>query len=179
LHENVEDRHEQEVKKAADEAMAKVRADNPHLDDAALMIQVSDRVKQAEDARKGRAQVQANAFPYHMVGNQLQNGAGPAVPPVGAFRPLPQHPPVAQYVPIHPYALAQVPVFVPQQYVHPQQQQFVQPQQMFQPAPQYYNPLGPAPQQPHQYVCFHRAPPFRPFAHLHAHYHCHPANFYY
>lgn len=55
LHENVEDRHEQEVKKAADEAMAKVRAENPGLSDADLMVKVSDRVKQAEDARRGRA----------------------------------------------------------------------------------------------------------------------------
>lgn len=55
LHENVEDRHEQEVKKAADEAMAKVRADNPGLSEADLMIKVSDRVKHAENARKSRA----------------------------------------------------------------------------------------------------------------------------
>lgn len=64
LHENIEDRHEQEVKRAADEAMAKVRADNPSLADADLMIKVSDRVKQAEDARRGRAVADAQAFPY-------------------------------------------------------------------------------------------------------------------
>ncbi|KAH4039632.1 hypothetical protein HBI56_133970 [Parastagonospora nodorum] len=81
LHENVEDRHEQEVKKAADDAMAKVRADNPSLSDADLMIKVSDRVKQAEDARKGRAQVQANAFPYHMIGDHLQHLVEPPLPP--------------------------------------------------------------------------------------------------
>ncbi|KAL7772070.1 hypothetical protein CFE70_002023 [Pyrenophora teres f. teres 0-1] len=41
LHENVEDRHEKEVKKAAGDAMAKVRADNPGLSDADLMIKVT------------------------------------------------------------------------------------------------------------------------------------------
>ncbi|KAI4946320.1 hypothetical protein J4E86_009025 [Alternaria arbusti] len=82
LHENVEDRHEQEVKRAADEAMAKVRVDNPGLSDADLMVKVSDRVKQAEDTRKGRAGIEAQAFPYHMVGEQLRRA--PMVPPVPA-----------------------------------------------------------------------------------------------
>ncbi|KAF3000114.1 hypothetical protein E8E13_004000 [Curvularia kusanoi] len=71
LHDNVEDVHEREVKKAADEAMAQVRAANPNLSDADLMIQVSDRVKQSEAARKGRAAQQVNEFPYHMVGDRL------------------------------------------------------------------------------------------------------------
>ena len=62
LHDNVENRHEQEVKKAADEAMAKVRVDNPGLSDADLMIQVSDRVKQAENARKERAAASKLSF---------------------------------------------------------------------------------------------------------------------
>ncbi|CAN9157721.1 unnamed protein product [Alternaria sp. RS040] len=91
LHENIEDRHEQEVKRAADEAMAKVRADNPDLSDADLMVQVSDRVKQAEDARKGRATAEAQAFPYHMVGEQLRHApVGPPLPAIPAFgRPPP------------------------------------------------------------------------------------------
>jgi hypothetical protein len=46
LHDDVEARHEQEVKKAADAAMAKVKAENPGLSDADLMVKVSDRVKQ-------------------------------------------------------------------------------------------------------------------------------------
>ena len=62
--------------------MAKVRVDNPGLSDADLMVKVSDRVKQAEDARKGRAGVEAQAFPYHMVGEQLRRA--PMVPPVPA-----------------------------------------------------------------------------------------------
>jgi len=62
--------------------MAKVRVDNPGLSDADLMVKVSDRVKQAEDARKGRAGIEAQAFPYHMVGEQLRRA--PMVPPVPA-----------------------------------------------------------------------------------------------
>jgi TRIAD3 protein (E3 ubiquitin-protein ligase RNF216) len=124
LHENVEDRHEQEVKKAADEAMAKVRADNPGVSDSDLMIKVSDRVKQAEDARKGRGQAQANVFPYHMVDNQIQHRM-PRPPPEGQppdldhhvvrqrIQAIPQMPvPAARYVPFNPYAFAPVPIFV-------------------------------------------------------------------
>ena len=111
LHENIEERHEQEVKRAADEAMAKVRRDNPGLSDADLMVKVSDRVKQAEEARRGRLQAEANAFPYHMVGDQLhhvQHAAALAMPHMP--RPLElahqaAHPgPVPQYV--YPYPMA-------------------------------------------------------------------------
>ncbi|KAH7095873.1 hypothetical protein FB567DRAFT_431044 [Paraphoma chrysanthemicola] len=146
LHENVEDRHEQEVKKAADEAMAKVRADNPHLSDADLMIKVSDKVKQVEDARKGRAQVQAQAFPYHMVNDQLRHRA-PPVMPQPPRRIAQVMPPPAQYVPGPPFAPAPFPVHVqPQQPFHA-----VQP-------PPYANHMGAAPQQLHQYVCSCRHP---------------------
>ena len=62
------------MKKAADQAMAQVRADNPDLSDADLMIQVSDRVKQAEAARKGRAAAVLNEFPQHMVRDQHARG---------------------------------------------------------------------------------------------------------
>ncbi|KAJ4361630.1 hypothetical protein N0V95_001707 [Ascochyta clinopodiicola] len=76
LHDNVEDVHEQEVKKAADEAMAKVRAENPNLSDADLMIHVSDRVKEAEITRRERAAERLDEFPYHMVGPQLAHRHG-------------------------------------------------------------------------------------------------------
>ncbi|CAE7011220.1 hypothetical protein PTNB73_00642 [Pyrenophora teres f. teres] len=92
LHENVEDRHEKEVKKAAGDAMAKVRADNPGLSDADLMIKVSDRVKQAEDARKGQALAQAQRFPYHMIGDELRRFP---LPPQPAGAPV-QPPPAVQ-----------------------------------------------------------------------------------
>jgi TRIAD3 protein (E3 ubiquitin-protein ligase RNF216) len=170
LHDNVEDRHEQEVKKAADEAMAKVRTDNPGLSEADLMIKVSDRVKQAEDARKGQAQAHANAFPYHMVDNQLQQRMGhlppPPPPPVvpGYGGVVPMQPPVAQYVPVYPYAVQPIPMFG-------------QPVHYFQP-PLPYGAVGPAPQQPQQYVPFYCFPPYlfvypRPYNYLHPPNHFH------
>jgi TRIAD3 protein (E3 ubiquitin-protein ligase RNF216) len=149
LHENIEDRHEQEVKRAADEAMAKVRADNPGLSDADLMVKVSDRVKQAENVRRGRAGAEAQAFPYHMVGEQLRRVVPPPV--FGAQAPVPPpqapiFPPVVQYVHPHPLVVP-LPVFG-----HP-----VQPISFFQPV-QLYQPVDdcgaapPSPQQPYQYV---------------------------
>jgi TRIAD3 protein (E3 ubiquitin-protein ligase RNF216) len=147
LHDNVEDRHEQEVKKAADEAMAKVRADNPDLSDADLMIKVSDRVKQAEDARKGQAVARANAFPYHMVENQLRHRVPPLAVPIIQL-PDQIDPPVAQYVPLNPYAVVPAPLLV---------------QPMLQLPPQPYNAAGPALQQPQQYVCVQHIHPFRSF----------------
>jgi TRIAD3 protein (E3 ubiquitin-protein ligase RNF216) len=162
LHDNVEDRHEQEVKKAADEAMARVRADNPDLSDVDLMIKVSDCVKQAEDARKGQAQAHANAFPFHMVDNQLQHlghlPPPPPPPPVvpGHRQPAPIQQPLAQYVPVYPYAVQPVPMFA-------------QPLRFLQPPPP-YAAVGLAPQQPQQYVPFNCYPPFCPFAYP-QHYH--------
>ena len=87
--------HEQAVKKAADEAMAKVKAENPNLADTDLMIQVSDRVKQAELARRDQAIDRINAFPYHMVGEQLAYRpgflGGALQPPRAVVRPPPQY----------------------------------------------------------------------------------------
>lgn len=63
--------------------MAQVRAENPEVSDADLMVQVSNRVKQAEAARRERAGERLNEFPYEMVGDQLAHRhgfAGPAVP---------------------------------------------------------------------------------------------------
>jgi TRIAD3 protein (E3 ubiquitin-protein ligase RNF216) len=131
LHDNVEDRHEQEVKKAADEAMAKVRAENPDLSDADLMIQVSDRVKKAEQSRKVTAVAEAHEFPYHMVDGFVQRrprqaAANPRVafhamhhlPPAIALPagnlPAAAAPPVAQYVPMQPQAVLGVPMPAPQ-----------------------------------------------------------------
>ncbi|KAF2869837.1 hypothetical protein BDV95DRAFT_88909 [Massariosphaeria phaeospora] len=81
LHDNVESRHEQEVKKAAEEATAKVRAENPGLSETDVMIQVSDRVKQAEQARLGQAQVAHDGFPFLMQGDILVRApVGPGAP---------------------------------------------------------------------------------------------------
>lgn len=166
LHDNVEDRHEREVEKAADDAMAKVRTDNPGLSDADLMVKVSDRVKQAEDARKVRGAAAADVFPYHMVGNALVNRPNPVLPlpGFGAHDPVlyqvPPPPPVfrpaPQYVPHYPAA----PLPIMLQRAHPVQ--FVQP----------IGYPGPAVMQQHsQYVVQRPFVPLCPHCHLY-----HPAN---
>ncbi|CAI6246460.1 unnamed protein product [Periconia digitata] len=48
LHDNMEARHEQEVKKAADKAVAILQAQNPEISKQDLAIKVSDRVSQTE-----------------------------------------------------------------------------------------------------------------------------------
>lgn len=154
LHENVEERHEQEVKRAADEAMAKVRAENPGFSDADLMIKVSDQVKQAEETRRGRVRAEAHAFPYHMVGDQLHRV--PRAGQAGAPQPLV---PVQQIPPPQPAP----------QYVHPRPPVFHAPiiRQPEQPIP--YQPMFPVqpvnfygavpPRQPYEFQFYH---PFLP-----------------
>jgi TRIAD3 protein (E3 ubiquitin-protein ligase RNF216) len=61
--------------------MAKAKSDNPGMTDADLMIEVSDRVKRLEEARRGQAQAQHAAFPWHMQGGELVNGPAPAPVP--------------------------------------------------------------------------------------------------
>jgi TRIAD3 protein (E3 ubiquitin-protein ligase RNF216) len=159
LHDNVEARHEEEVKKAAAEALAKVRAEHPHISEAELMIQVSDRVKHAEQTRRGRADVEHIGFPFHMVGNQLVEdphrqgmAAGLAQPP--AHGPM-LHPqlrrrvqmPGRPYIPLQP--IPPQPVAIqggPAQYhvpygVPPPMVPSI-PQMPHQPAPPQGNPLG-------------------------------------
>jgi TRIAD3 protein (E3 ubiquitin-protein ligase RNF216) len=146
LHENVEDRHEQEVKKAADEAMAKVRAENPHLSDADLMVKVSDKVKQAEDVRRGQAQAQAQAFPYHMVNQQLQQRVPPPAmqlqqPP---RRAGPAYPPAPQYV-HQPHAFLPAPHIFHHHHMQPV------PYQQNPPLPHPYVQFAPYPYNPYYY----------------------------
>jgi TRIAD3 protein (E3 ubiquitin-protein ligase RNF216) len=151
LHENIENRHELEVKRAADEAMAKVRADNPGVSDVDLMVKVSDRVKQAEEARRGQVQAEAQAFPYHMVGNQLQRV--PRVAQRDAPRPLIPLPPTPMPLPapqyVYPYpAVVHAPV----------------PRQPVQPVP-FHQHLFPI--QPMNY--YGNVPPQQPYRHLFHH----------
>ncbi|KAH9870410.1 hypothetical protein IAQ61_005885 [Plenodomus lingam] len=130
LHENIEDRHEEEVKKAADEAMTKLRAENPDLSEADLMIKVSDRVKQVEDVRKGRAAAEAGAFPFHMVGEQLHNRALP--------RP---HPPVPGPAPLVGVAGIQVQGWDVDFHGPPAREQAPRPAPLFRPPAQIAGPL--------------------------------------
>jgi TRIAD3 protein (E3 ubiquitin-protein ligase RNF216) len=81
LHDNHEARHEQEVEKAEQEALAKIRAERPDISEEHLKIEVSDRVKQAEQSRLNQAQAQHQNFPFHMNGDQLVAGHIPPPPP--------------------------------------------------------------------------------------------------
>ncbi|KAF2496158.1 hypothetical protein BU16DRAFT_368160 [Lophium mytilinum] len=56
LHDNTDQRHTEDVKKAETEALAKVRAENPELTDEDLKVKVSDTVRLEEEARAQRAQ---------------------------------------------------------------------------------------------------------------------------
>ena len=75
--------------------MSQVKAENPDLSDADLMVQVSDRVKQAEAARRGRAADRVNEFPYELLRGQLVNGPGflgvVPPPPRAVARPPPRY----------------------------------------------------------------------------------------
>jgi TRIAD3 protein (E3 ubiquitin-protein ligase RNF216) len=145
LHDNVEVRHEEEVKKAAADALAKVRAENPHISEAELMIQVSDRVKQVEQTRRGRADAEHVGFPFHMMGNQLVQGlpgqglaAGPAqVPaPRPMIYPQPRYP---GQMPGRPHLPRPVPIHGGPAHNH---NPFDIPQMPHQAAPPGGNPLG-------------------------------------
>lgn len=52
LFDNTAERHDDEVKKAEAAALEKVRAENPHLNEAELKVRVSDAVARDEEARK-------------------------------------------------------------------------------------------------------------------------------
>lgn len=55
LYDNVEERHEREVKQAEEAARAEVLAENPNIDQADLDIKVSDAVKKSTADRVGQA----------------------------------------------------------------------------------------------------------------------------
>src|SRR5947207_11707728 len=80
LFDNTEQRHDEDVKKAEQEAVAKVRAENPGLNEEEIKVQVSKTVFQAEQRRIQHGQnPHAQAMPY----------APPAYLPI---RLDPQHP---------------------------------------------------------------------------------------
>lgn len=54
LNDDVEARHDADVKKAEEEAMKKVREENPDVSEEELKLQVSEAVKEAEQARRNR-----------------------------------------------------------------------------------------------------------------------------
>jgi TRIAD3 protein (E3 ubiquitin-protein ligase RNF216) len=60
LHDNHENRHEQEVEKAEKEIIAKIRAERPDISEHELKVEVSDLIKQEEEERKRRAQARVS-----------------------------------------------------------------------------------------------------------------------
>lgn len=113
LHDNQEDRHEQEVQKAEAEALAKIRQERPDISEEELKIEVSDRVKRAEQARRGQAQNDFDGFDFFMDGNQLRAGRRNAHPDVGLFAgagvaPVPPVAPPNPFRAIAPIAVAPV-----------------------------------------------------------------------
>jgi hypothetical protein len=114
LHDNVETRHDLEVKKAAAEAIKKAKAENPDMSSTDLMVQVSDRVKRAEEARRDPAQVQHNAFPVHFAGGAFVHAPVPPPPPPLIARAHPAIQPLPQYVPVPPFEQAPLYDFFPQ-----------------------------------------------------------------
>lgn len=82
LHDDVEARHDADVKKAEEEAMRKVREENPDLSEEELKLQVSDAVKKAELNRRNARVGPPHPGPFLGIG---LNG-----PVAGFQRPL-QH----------------------------------------------------------------------------------------
>lgn len=86
LHDNVEERHAEEIKKAEAEARAQVEAENPSINKADLEFQVSGEVKKAEEAaEKRRRDVAAIAGGDHagLANYAAMFGADPMDPDAG------------------------------------------------------------------------------------------------
>ncbi|KAF2018741.1 hypothetical protein BU24DRAFT_104098 [Aaosphaeria arxii CBS 175.79] len=124
LHDNIEERHEEDIRKAEDEAMRKIRAENPDITEEDLKILSSDRVLKAEAERKQQAQARHDNFRFHMDGNQLRARealflGGPvagAPAPVAARPAAARPPPPPPPPPPHPYPAVQngqIPHYVP------------------------------------------------------------------
>jgi TRIAD3 protein (E3 ubiquitin-protein ligase RNF216) len=74
LYDNVEERHEQEILRAAEAARKKLREENPNLQDEDLEIQFSEDVKRREEARRQQAQ------PAHLGRIPVHRPPPPAAP---------------------------------------------------------------------------------------------------
>ncbi|KAF1996868.1 hypothetical protein P154DRAFT_442343 [Amniculicola lignicola CBS 123094] len=119
LHDNVEKRHQDEIKKAEADALARIRAEHPDIPEEELQIKVSDVVKASEQARQGRAEAQHNGFGFQMNGPNLVRA--PQIPPhiglpieVPPWNPIPFQPnPPAPPAPAPAPAPAPRPVLQP------------------------------------------------------------------
>ncbi|ORY15631.1 hypothetical protein BCR34DRAFT_477776 [Clohesyomyces aquaticus] len=81
LHDNVESRHEQEVKKAEADVLARLRTEHPDISEEELKVEVSDAVRREENARREQARIRDQGFPYVMQGGALAQRAHPPPPP--------------------------------------------------------------------------------------------------
>jgi TRIAD3 protein (E3 ubiquitin-protein ligase RNF216) len=150
LHEDVEARHVEEVQRAARATLDKVKADNPGLSDADLMIKVSEgvrrgeagqRVHDVEGMARPRAGLEGDAAIARMhrireLEHQLRARQEYVHPPFfhplgAALIPFPAPPPNYLYGPPNPQAIQYPPHVI---------QQANQGQAMFYPPQHYYYP---------------------------------------
>jgi len=102
LFDNVEERHEEEIQRAAEGAKERLRAEHPGLDDTDLEIHLSDEVKRREQERRLAAQ------PAHLR-NPPNRGAAVNIPYIPPVPPLPP-PPAGHQVPRAPPAPPAAPI---------------------------------------------------------------------
>ena len=85
LFDNTEQRHDEDVKKAEQKALEKVRAENPGFSEEELKVKVSDAVEKNERERIR----QATAAHGHLVPPRIQEMVGRAIPYVPPVPPVP------------------------------------------------------------------------------------------
>jgi TRIAD3 protein (E3 ubiquitin-protein ligase RNF216) len=150
LHEDVEARHEEEVQRAARATLDKVKADNPDLSDADLMIKVSEGVRRGEAGQRvhdveGMARPRAGPhharpeFAHHARAQQ-EYVHPPLFRPLGAaLVPFPVPPPNYLYGPPNPQAIQYPPHAI--QHANQGQAVFYPPEHYY--YPQYHHPHRP------------------------------------
>ncbi|KAG0134298.1 hypothetical protein HOY82DRAFT_481477 [Tuber indicum] len=88
LFDNTEERHHDEVETAAKKAMEMLRVEHPELDDEDLKIELSERVRKEEEAKRSRAAAANGGIPLY----QPQPARQPVAPPVRRRVPGPPPP---------------------------------------------------------------------------------------
>ena len=103
LFDNTEERHHDEVETAAKKAMETLRGEHPDLDDEDLKIELSERVRKEEEAKRSRAAVANGGIPPYQPQAARQPVVAPPPPVVrrraaGPPPPAPPPPPPAPQV---------------------------------------------------------------------------------
>lgn len=101
LFDNTEERHHDEVETAAKKAMETLRGEHPDLDDEDLKIELSERVRKEEEAKRSRAAVANGGIPPYQPQAARQPVVAPPPPVVRrrAAGPPPPAPPPPPPVP--------------------------------------------------------------------------------